>query len=86
MQEASVRDSVAAVSPIWLPWTIDSVFASAERDLQDPERNITRLELDPKYGFPRRVESDSPGVSDSWKHIEVRRFKPHVGRPSRPST
>jgi hypothetical protein len=86
MQEASVPDSVAAALLIWLPWTVDSVFASVERDLQDAQRSIMRLELDPHYGFPRRIDSDLSGASDSWKHIAVRRFKPIAGRPSRPAT
>jgi hypothetical protein len=86
MREAPVRDSIAARSLVWLPWTIDSVFASAERDLHDPQRSIMRFELDPHYGFPRRINSDLPGTSDSWTHIEVRRFKPIAGRRSRPAT
>ena len=86
MQEASVRDSAAAALLIWLPWTVDSVFASLERDLKDPQRSTMRLELDPRYGFPRRIDSDLPGASDSWKHIAVRCFRPIAARPSRPAT
>jgi hypothetical protein len=84
MKEATVRDSVAAGSLVWLPWTVDSVFASAKRDLHNQQRSIMRFELDPYYGFPRRIDSDLPGTSDSWTHIAVRRFKPIGGRRSRP--
>lgn len=56
--------------------TVEELFASAERELRDSTRAVSVLELDAEYGFPRRIHSDTPGVTDVWSHIEVRRFTP----------
>jgi hypothetical protein len=57
-----------------LAMTVEDLFASAETELTDSTRTVSVLEIDPTYGFPRRVYSDTPGLFDVWTHIRVRRF------------
>jgi hypothetical protein len=59
-----------------LTMTVEDLFASAEQELSDSTRAVSALELDPTYGFPRRIDADTPGMSDVWSHIRVRRFTP----------
>lgn len=56
--------------------TVEDLFASAERELRDSLRTVSTLEIDGKYGFPRRIHADTPGMSDVWRRIEVRSFTP----------
>ena len=76
LRSANRRDSLTRPG-VGLRWTVDSLFACAEHELQDPTRAVTDLELDRIYGFPRRIGStDARGLTDSWRLLEVRRFTP----------
>jgi len=54
--------------------TVDSLFASIERDLRDPGRVVRQLDLDARYGFPRDYDADTPPITDVWLHIHVDSF------------
>jgi hypothetical protein len=75
-RSAPPRDSSSARMQFWHTWTIDSLFAASHRVLADDGRRINQLELDPRYGFPRRLDTEVSGTDDSWSRIEVRSFVP----------
>jgi hypothetical protein len=66
----------AATMQLWRRWTIDSLFFAADLALVREDRYVEAFELDPRYGFPRRVHTDVHGVTDSWSRFDVRSFAP----------
>ena len=54
--------------------TVDSLFAQVEQDIRDVGRRVSRLELDPQFGFPREYAADTPTISDLWLIIHVDSF------------
>lgn len=54
--------------------TIDSLFAAIERDLRDPGRVVRRLDLDPRYGFPREYSAETPEIPDFWLKVHIDSF------------
>lgn len=70
-------------SPVF---TVDSLFAMAERDLGDPDFIVTQFRLDPDYGFPSEYHSEMPSIPDAWVRIKVDSFavisrsRPPVGQ------
>ncbi len=62
------------VRGIFKNFTIDSVFARVEADLRDPGRVVRRLDLDPRYGFPREYFAETPSIADLWLRFHVDSF------------
>jgi hypothetical protein len=54
--------------------TVDSLFAQVERDISDVGRVVSRLDLDPRFGFPRDYAADTPTIADVWLAIHVDSF------------
>lgn len=61
------------------PFTIDSLFVHIDNDIRDTGRKVTRLDLDRLYGFPRRYEAATRGISDLEITIVIDSFA--VTRP-----
>ena len=55
-------------------WTIDTLFARVESDASEEQRVITRLRLDPHYGFPTEYRAETPVWPDAWIQIQVDSF------------
>lgn len=62
---------------VWKIWSVDSLFVYAERELQNRNTRITTLVLDQQYGFPRKVVSDVPWITDSHFAVLVQLFVSH---------
>src|SRR4051812_20093 len=54
--------------------TVDSLFARIERDLREPGRIVRRLALDPRYGFPRDYQAETPSRPDLRLRVQVDSF------------
>lgn len=55
-------------------WTVDTLFDRVEQDLKDPGRDVRELRLDPRYGFPRDYQAETPSIPDAWIRIYVDSF------------
>jgi hypothetical protein len=62
-------------------WTIDTLFARVESDAAEDQRVITRLRLDPRYGFPTEYHAETPLWPDAWIQIQVDSFAVVSHRP-----
>ena len=50
------------------PWTVDSLFDQVERGLRQTELGGVRMEIDRRYGFPRRFYA-SGRMPDTWWNL-----------------
>jgi hypothetical protein len=64
-------------APEWREFSVPALFRAAEAAIRDLETRVTRIEYDPTYGFPTRIETDTVyGYTDSWGRTVVTAFRP----------
>lgn len=70
------RTRVAEPRLSWRATTVERLFAWAEDHVRTTDARVDVLELDPRYGFPRRLHSDRANTTDSETDVRVAAFTP----------
>jgi glucosylceramidase len=60
--------------PNLLAWSVDSLFGRLERDLREQSPDAIQVELDPRYGFPRKYHFSGTRLPDTWATFLVDTF------------
>ena len=67
----------ATTDPTWKEYSVPALFTSVEKAIRDVETFVEKLDFDPVYGIPTRLETNTVySFTDGWLRQHINGFRP----------